>query len=146
MKTNIYKRPLFYFFVDLYLVSTYNARIIRVEISFDPTLRLEIFQNQPAPAHFGNALVEFNSFTDKEAIRMWDTITHHLRSELQKTKCQKVKSQINFSFKDTPPEIIQQSKIMKLRDRPDKHHFIFEANVGKGRIRHRTTKKTNVKK
>lgn len=43
MKTNIYKRPLFYFFVDLYLVSTYNARIIRVEISFDPTLRLEIF-------------------------------------------------------------------------------------------------------
>ena len=43
MKTNIYERALFYFFVDLYLVSTYNARIIRVEISFDPTLRLEIF-------------------------------------------------------------------------------------------------------
>ena len=35
------KSPRLYLFVDLYLLSTYNARIIRVEISFDPTLRLE---------------------------------------------------------------------------------------------------------
>ena len=77
-----------YLFVDLYLLSTYNAWIIRVEISFDPTLRLESSRtskvHQHGQFHFGNALVEFNSFTDKEAIRMWDTITHHLRSELQK--------------------------------------------------------------